>query len=874
MPTFVNGEGGIFFAPTVSHLTWMEIVGIDVHIDPQKKKNLTKSQKSDTLNTSTRNEVCFVKRIFAVLLSVTLLMMAVPMGAIPVFAATSGTTGDCTWVLDGTHLTISGNGAMGDYDYNESPWGTDITSATIEEGVTSVGDYAFCECNALLSVDIPDSVTIIESYAFAFCTSITSVTIPNSVTTIEFGAFESCSALAELTIGDRVDTIGDYAFCGCTSLTEATIPASVTVIGENIFAWCFAMTNILVKEENVQFSSVDGVLFDKNQTTLLRCPIGRAGVYTIPEGVIAIENSAFSGCITLTEVTVPDNVVVGKYAFFECEALTTVTIGDDVTLGDGVFGECRALTSLTIGDRVTIGQEEMPWGYDTSLSITIGNDAIIASYAFYGTCVTSLTIGDGYTIGESAFEACNLTTLTLGKGLSIGDRAFASCSALSSAITIPEGVVIGADAFSGCTSLSSVTIGDDVVIGRVAFSGCELLRSVSIADGVNIGDHAFRGCRTLKEITIGDDGVCAVDSVAAIGDYAFERCDSLTTVTIGGGYPAIGNLAFESCKSLVTVTIGDGVTTIGDGAFYYCESLVTVDIPNSVTTIGKEAFSDCQSLIAVDIPDSVTNIGEYAFSACCSLQSLNIPNSINTIKKGTFCCCESLTTVTIPDSVTTIEDVAFAGSYSLKSLFLPDSVTTVGDDAFEDSSFRFDVYYAGSEADKNKISIGVEHITGLLLSGTTWHYNWYEPYRSTVTHSVMDTDNGTGLAFRFTLRASGVTMDENYVADYTNATIHHQGVEGKVIAAGAVLTNLADIGADEATMTLDSVDNDFVVDIPATYLQETAEDFCAFAARIINIPAWALDQTVYARPYCIIEVGGERITVYGDIDSAACNDYL
>ena len=117
------------------------------------------------------------KKFFAVLTAIFLLCACLPLGAVSVSAANSGTTGDCTWTLDGTHLTISGNGAMADYTWegNSVPWGESITSVTIENGVTTIGRGVFSGCAALTEVTIPDSVTSIGNSAFSGCTSLTDV---------------------------------------------------------------------------------------------------------------------------------------------------------------------------------------------------------------------------------------------------------------------------------------------------------------------------------------------------------------------------------------------------------------------------------------------------------------------------------------------------------------------------------------------------------------------------------------------------------------------------------------------------------------------------------------------------------------------------
>jgi len=274
-----------------------------------------------------------MKRILSVFLSVLFLLTTLPLGAISVAAATSGATGACRWSLSGTHLTISGNGAMRDYDdWEWGPWGKVITSVTIETGVTTIGERAFANCYSLESVTIPDSVTTIGERAFSHCYSLESVTIPGNVT-----------------------TIGDYAFSDCTSLTSVTIPDSVTTIGRYAFSYCDSLTCITVDADNPNYSSLDGVLFDKRQTTLMRCPGGKTGAYTIPDSVTTIGYDAFSHCDSLTTVTIGDSVAsIGYQAFFYCDSLTSVTIGDSVTtIGDEAFYHCDSLTTVTIGDSVT-----------------------------------------------------------------------------------------------------------------------------------------------------------------------------------------------------------------------------------------------------------------------------------------------------------------------------------------------------------------------------------------------------------------------------------------------------------------------------------------------------------------------------------------
>ena len=518
----------------------------------------------------------------------------------------SGACGESlTWSLYANGLLkITGTGEMWNYYYNPTdnsdpaPWlsnSSDIKTVIIDNGVTSIGNYAFAYCVNLTSVTIGNSVTSIGESAFCFCDSLTSVTIPDSVTTICWGAFEYCYSLTSITIPDSVTSIGNYAFFSCDSLTNITVDVN----------------------NKYYLSNNDGVLFNKDKTTLIQYPIGKTGTsYTIPDSVTTIGSYAFSTCDSLTSVTIPDSVTsIGNYAFYGCDSLTSITIPDSVTtIGSSAFSACHNLTSVTIPDSVTS----------------------IGDYAFYYcTSLTSVTIPDSVT--------------------TIGDYAFYSCTSLTS-VTIPDSVTtIGYGAFEYCYSLTSITIPDSVTtISGYAFRECDSLTNITVdANNKYYSSDSYgvlfnKDKTTLIQYPIGKTGTSYIipDSVTTIGSYAFSTCDSLTSVTIPDSVTTINGWAFSNCYSLTSVTIPDSVTSIGNYAFAYCDSLTSVTIPDSVTTIGYGAFEGCDSLTSVTIPDGVTTINGWAFSNC-----------------------HSLTSVTIPDSVTTIGDYAFYSCYNLNDVY-------------------------------------------------------------------------------------------------------------------------------------------------------------------------------------------------------------
>jgi uncharacterized repeat protein (TIGR02543 family) len=299
-----------------------------------------------------------------------------------------------------------------------------LTGVTIPDSVTSIQSDAFSFCTGLHSVSIPGTVSFICPDAFTGCTGLTSLTIGNGVETIAIGAFSSCSKLTSVIIPDTVTEIRDLAFEDCTSLTGITIPDSVNDIGNSAFGGCTALktvsfegdlylyhfnylakafsgctslTQINVDSENKYISSLDGVLYNKTQTSIYCYPKGRAGKYTIPNGVTVIGEYAFDGCAKLTGVTLPSGLLnIGMLAFQNCTGLTQIVFPSTLEYIDyGAFEGCTGLTAISIPSGVSnipyYGKEFMNCTKLTSAYFYGASPVTSTTDAFSG-CSPSLVI--------------------------------------------------------------------------------------------------------------------------------------------------------------------------------------------------------------------------------------------------------------------------------------------------------------------------------------------------------------------------------------------------------------------------------------------------------------------------------------------------
>ena len=520
-----------------------------------------------------------------------------------------------SFVYDNDTYNVTRIGKMAFYS-------SSLQSITIPESVSSIGESAFAYCRKLESVDIPNSVHSLGSHAFQSCEKLTSISLSNQLSSIEEETFYFCSSLPSIVVPSSITKIGDHAFWQCRSLQSIDLHDNISILGNYVFLGCSMMTSINVAQGNQYYSSLDGVLFDKDQTVLIQCPGGYPrSTYSIPCSVRSIGSSAFEFCQKLTHVSIPNSVThIGNQVFYGC----------------------------------------------INIKSPLYNDHIFAYYPQFDTKKSYVIPSGIETIAGGAFMYCtNLTNIALPASVQkIGENAFLICDNLN-VMRLPKSVkTIGARAFTRCKNLTAIYVD----VENPNFSD---------QDGV-----LFSKDKTmLLQYPVGRRGEYTIpEDVMYIGDLAFYGCD-FTYMQLPNNVKSIGKEAFNSCKKMTAINIPNGVERIEDYAFYCCEQLNSIVIPNSVTHLGDFVFDDCGALTNATIGDNVEKIGKYAFHLCRSLKNISIGEKVESIGDMAFSFCHKLRTINLPPNVTTIGDYAFAGS-SLSTISLPEKVSHIGEGAF------------------------------------------------------------------------------------------------------------------------------------------------------------------------------------------------
>ncbi len=561
-------------------------------------------------------------------------------------------------------LTISGSGAMWDYDgTNQAPWrqyATQITSVEISGGITSIGKNAFYGMSALTgAVNIPASVTLIDEYAFALCTGISELTLSEGLTNINNYAFYNCAALDKVTTyATTAPSLGNDVFVNipndaalyCPTESEADYIAKgwdnyFNITATDIYGGQCGdnITWILTPSTGELKITGTGAMWDYDNTTNIapwRAHKDNIKLLTLSEGITHVGNQAFRELDKVEQtLTLPSTLVsIGDYAF--------------VSFGTDGIGALTLPESLT-----TLGQIAFRRNYFSEINIS-SNIVDIPRLAFA--------------------ESYNITEITIPEGVqSIGDGAFNSCNNIVT-----------------CTALAPTapTLGEDVFPSSI-YETATLYHHAGATDYESEGWYNyFSNCYAIYRGTCGENAQWTLN--VTIGELRIYGTGAMNNYNSN-------NQPWNSYKQHITsVKIEEGITNVGRYALYNCTNLTTFTLANTVTSIGNNAFRATGLTGVVNIPASVISIGEYAFSNCTGITKLNIAGSAS-IGQYAFSGCIGLTSIAGSDisKVTSIGNYAFQNCTGLTSVVIPSYVTSIGNYAFngctEITTLRFE-YRMGS----------------------------------------------------------------------------------------------------------------------------------------------------------------------------------
>lgn len=542
------------------------------------------------------------------------------------------------------------------------------------------------------------SVTGLGFQSFRYNTSLDTLLLPATIEYIADEAFYGCR-MKELRLPESVASIGKNVFT-YSYFKAIEIPSSVTLIANGAFYRADSLQSVTVATGNTAYSSLDGILFDKEASRLICFPPGKeTTAYTVPSSTLALEDGAFAAQQYLKSIHLPSSTtVIGENVFENILDLEEITVEEGnpaFTSHDGVLFSKDLSQIICFPMGKSVSSYTLPDGLEK-----IGNMAL--AYAPFETLVIPASVRE---IGDSALFGCSrLKSLEIPASVEkIGSYAFAFCRSLKEAV-LPEPLTeIAPGLFYVCDSLESVNIPDGVTrIGASAFWSCSFLRAIELPDAIeSIESNALASCEALTSIEL-------PKNLRSLGNFALAYNYNLKSVDIPSGIDTLPIALFYDCKALEQANCPEGLAYIGNLAFSSCGSLRTFKMPNSVSNMGtsvfeysgissitlssslqsipENTFSSCFGLQSIQLPSSVKNIGSEAFYYCSNLKEIGLPAQLDSIGESAFRSCSALESINLPSGLQKIDARAFYGCAALTSLILPDSVLSIGSNAFYNCS--------------------------------------------------------------------------------------------------------------------------------------------------------------------------------------------
>ena len=577
-------------------------------------------------------------------------------------------SGECgenlTWSLsvNSGELVIDGTGNMLSFPSSASaPWkGCAVKSVMINEGVTSIGNFAFEGMTLLRTVSIPQSLEILEARAFNSCSNLTridfsntsitfidkhtfqkcsmleEILLPTNLQEIEEGALELCTSLSEIKFPQSLKKIGvwafadcrglesidlaktsvtdipQYAFKSCTALKELDFPQSLEYIDASAFNACYAIESVDLSKTSMTIISNDAFAYCYNLSNII-----------FPQSLVRIDTHAFNNCHSLTEIILPETTkYIGGYAFYGCGNLKDVNLQKIETIGESAFSS-TGLSMVNLSSAISVGKSaftnDILFTIDNAAPAQIDVDAFSENSLF-------IVPSSAETDYKNAEVWSNYALRIVSKDVAIQNievSAYNQGSAILDAIGGESKQQYVID-----LKVTGTINGYDIVVLRDKMVELRFLDLSAAKIIANSFGH-------YKD---GDVEYCTEDDV--LSPYSFKGKYRLQTIKLPTGIKSIEHNAFSECYRLSDIIIPDKVTSIGASAFNYCTGLQSVRLPNGLELIGAQAFSST-GIKEISFPTTLKTIGWGAFESTL-IETVRIPSSLQIIENNAFGYCTNL----------------------------------------------------------------------------------------------------------------------------------------------------------------------------------------------------------------------------------------
>ena len=666
---------------------------------------------------------------------------------------------------------------------NEAFCGCGIKELNLPNSVKSIGKISFSNCRELETVKLSENLKTIPEYAFQACKKLQKIELPDDLKVIEIDAFAGCQNLENITLPSNLEKLDSGAFDNCQKLKSIVLPSSLNDVGQNIFSGCNRLSTVTFADS-----------YSNNITWGMFRDCTSLSSVIIPEGVRTIEGEAFRGCLRLQEITIGSNVdTIRDAAFNECDKLKTI-YGYTGSYAE-TFASNKGIDFHSIGE---VPEPPAP----TGMKINVGNNAV-ATVA--GNTVTITGTGETYDaccwadINDSANELdkTSIKHIIVEDGItSLGSRLFRNFNNVET-IELPASLTkIKNWTFQNCRSLKSISIPEGVTeIGNGIFNDCVSLKSITFPSTLKeIPD--ITDCEDSEPVPV--ESITLKKGIQTIGFLAFGGLSKLKNINIPDSVKIIKQSAFADCIALSNISLPDTITKIEYGAFRNCESINKIVLPNSLISLDDDVFQNCNAEIIfpaslkyiphlgenavnkVTIPEGVETIGDATFSGCYNLSEITLPSTITSIESGAF-YGTSITSFNYPQNLTSISSWVFQNT-NLKEFAVPEKVTEINDNAFKECydlvkiTIPKSVTYIGTDAFRDCRNLT---IYGYKDSAAESYAKANNIKFVSADYKVIFKDNGRTQKTEYVTKGQNATpptlsAKEGYIlswdADYTNIT--------------------------------------------------------------------------------------------------------